>query len=133
MLLPMQLYRRLRKPGGTYFFTLVTHRREPFLTDPLARELLRNAISRCQNILPFNIDAFVLLPDHLHCLWTLPLNDADYSTRWSIIKRNFTRKWLASGKPERPVPITRTRQGYRAVWQRRFWEHTIRDDVLKLV
>src|SRR4051812_21934712 len=65
-------YRRLYRPGGTYFFTLVTHDRMEILTTPFARECLRSAIAECQRTRPFEIAAVVLLPDHLHCIWTLP-------------------------------------------------------------
>jgi len=70
----------------------------------------------------------VLLPDHLHALWALPPGDYSYSERWRWIKREFTRAWLASGHAERSLPMSRLREGRRGVWQRRFWEHAIRDE-----
>ena len=77
----MPSYRRAFRPGGTFFFTLVTYRRAAFLCDDLARALLRDAIDACRAVSPLEIDAFVLLPDHLHALWTLPAGDADFSSR----------------------------------------------------
>jgi len=74
-------YRRAVVPGGTFFFTLVTARRRPILTTPAAREALRTALADAARTRPFTIDAIVLLPDHLHCIWTLPPGDADFSTR----------------------------------------------------
>ena len=78
----MPEYRRWYVLGGTYFFTVVTHRRRPFLTHSMARQILHTAIREVRRDLPFTIDAFVLLPDHLHTLWTLPTGDADYPRRW---------------------------------------------------
>ena len=65
-------------PGGTYFFTLVTYNRQPLFRDVAARRLLRKAFVRCRRDRPFELDAIVLLPDHLHCIWTLPKGDADF-------------------------------------------------------
>lgn len=124
----MQHYRRRRVPGGTYFFTLVTYDRAPILTTPLARTLLRDALCACREEHPFSIEAFVLIPDHLHCLMRLPPGDSDYSLRWNLIKRQFTHQWLKRRVVEGAISASRERQGHRGIWQRRFWEHTIRDD-----
>ena len=78
----MSLYRRDYTPGATYFFTVVTYRRRPFLCDPDVRTALRNAIQKTRIGYPFVVDAWVLLPDHLHCLLTLPPDDGDHSRRW---------------------------------------------------
>ena len=86
----MSHYRRAQQTGGTYFFTVVTYRRQPFLCDNDVRAALRNAIEQVRERRGFHIDAWVLLPDHLHCIWTLPKDDADFSTRWSRIKRHVT-------------------------------------------
>lgn len=72
-------------------------------------------------------DATVLLPDHLHAIWTLPAGDTDYSKRWAWVKKEFTKRWLESGRPEQAVTAGRSRDGRRGVWQPKFWEHTIRD------
>ncbi len=76
---------------------------------------------------PVDVVAIVLLPDHLHALWTLPAADDRYSMRWNWIKREFTRAWLALGGVEQPRQASRRRERRRGIWQRRFWEHTIRD------
>ena len=119
-------YRRARAEGGTYFFTVVTHRRRRFLREPENVSHLREAFRYVMARRPFKIDAFVLLPDHLHCIWTLPEGDRDFSTRWRLIKSGFTR---ACGEAHRgTVSASRRRKGEQAVWQRRFWEHQIRDE-----
>jgi putative transposase len=122
----MMRYRRLRVCGGTYFFTVVTYKRTPFLTLPGHVALLRDAFRYVMNRHPFAIDAFVLLPDHLHCIWTLPEGDWDYSKRWRLIKGYFTRHCdeTARGNPSE----SRKRKNEHNVWQRRFWDHMIRDD-----
>jgi len=124
----MPEYRRLFLPGGTYFFTLVTNFRRPILTAESARAALRTAMHSVRARHPFNVDAIVLLPDHLHCLWTLPPGDEDYSTRWRLIKSAFTMNYLAAGETETARSDSRKKQNERGVWQRRFWEHTVRDE-----
>ncbi|MEM9354390.1 MAG: transposase, partial [Planctomycetota bacterium] len=111
-------YRRNFVEGGTYFFTVVTHQRQPFLTSPQARSLLRRAFQQTRRRRPFRQDAIVVLPNHLHAIWTLPANDADYSTRWRQIKTLFTRNWLAAGGPEAERSPSREVSGDRGVWQR---------------
>ena len=120
-------YRRWRVTGGTYFFTVVTEGRRPFLVDELARTCLREAIRIVRTRRPFQIDAIVLLPDHLHTVWSLPENDSDYSTRWRLIKRRFTRAYLAAGGAEANTSASRRAKGERSLLQRRFFEHTCRD------
>lgn len=124
----MSRYRRWYVPGGTYFFTAVTYSRRCFLTDDLARPLLRQAIDTIREKYPFEIVAWVLLPNHMHTVWTLPRGDCDYSVRWARIKEEFTEQWLAAGGWEGARNRSRRRRGERAVWQRRFWEHTVRDE-----
>lgn len=124
----MSYYRRARTAGGTYFFTLATFRRQPILCDEAVRKALREAILSVLQSRPFFIDAWVLLPDHLHCVWTLPAGDADFSTRWSLIKRNVS---LAIGEIYRSSDmLSRSRLKHResSIWQRRYWEHCIRDE-----
>lgn len=123
----MPNYRRAFVPGGTFFFTLVTYRRARFLCDDLAREILHKSIIACRRRHPFDIDAMVLLPDHLHALWTLPEGDGDFSTRFGLLKKTFTEQWLAAGGWEGTISPSRKSNRRRGVWQRRFWEHTIRD------
>jgi putative transposase len=123
----MPNYRRNYVPGGTYFFTVVTHLRQPLFAQQRWRESLREAIEAIRVDRPFEIDAIVLLPDHLHCVWTLPAGDSDFSVRWRQIKEAFTRLYLDRGGREFVPSASRMRHGERGVWQRRFWEHTCRD------
>ena len=124
----MSTYRRARTPGGTYFFTVVTFGRRKIFADPLARTLLRAAITEVRQHHPFTIDAWVLLPEHLHCVWTLPSDDRDFSIRWGRIKAGFTKR--ARGLFHKPELLTDSRKKHRdsTIWQRRFWEHEIRND-----
>ena len=88
----MTNYRRVKIEGGTYFFTQVTHERQPWLCTEIARSLLRSAFIKVRKKYPFAIDAIVLLPDHVHCIWTLPPHDSDYATRWRLIKTEVTKQ-----------------------------------------
>lgn len=124
----MPNYRRWRILGGTYFFTVVTERRRRFLVTDVARLALRNAFAHVRRERPFTVDAIVLLPDHLHTVWTLPPGDADYSTRWRLIKTHFTDHYLTSGGKESSRSAGRVDKRERGVWQRRFFEHTVRDE-----
>jgi putative transposase len=124
----MPEYRRLQIEGGTYFFTVVTYSRLPILTALEARKLLRMAWLDVRERYPFTTDAVCLLPEHLHCIWTLPEGDANYSVRWKEIKRMFTKGYLDQIGPGEMRNDSRVRRGEAAIWQRRFWEHTIRDE-----
>jgi putative transposase len=116
-------YRRNRVAGGTYFFTLALADRRSEL---LIREVdaLRASVSRARALYPFRIDAWVGLPEHLHAVWTLPEGDADFSTRWTLIKRGFSAR-IATGESR---SVSRIAKGERGIWQRRFWEHTVRGE-----
>ncbi len=120
----MPNYRRYRVPGGCYFFTV--NLLERFPNDILTRhvDLLRNVVRDVRQRWPFVIDGRVVMPDHLHCIWTLPAGDSDFTNRWRLIKAGFARQLP---KIERRSRI-RTMRGERGVWQRRFWEHAIRDE-----
>ncbi len=124
----MSDYRRYFVPGATYFFTVVSGGRAPLFANEVARLLLGSMFRRCLLRRPVEVIAIVLLPDHWHCLWALPPGDSAYSLRLSWIKREFTREWLAHGGSERPRTRARKKERRRGVWQRRFWEHTIRDE-----
>ncbi len=114
--------RRNVVPGGSFFFTVnLAERRRALLTTHI--EALRAAFRRTRHQHPFTIDAIVVLPDHLHAVWTMPEDDADFALRWRLIKATFSRP-LATG--ERVSP-SRAAKGERGVWQRRSWEHTIRN------
>ena len=124
----MPYYRRANTPGASYFFTVVAYRRQPILCDAPIRTALRDAIHEVRTRRPFTIDAWALLPDHLHCLWTLPPGDADFATRWSLIKRRVS---VACGQQYRRESwLTASKKKHResTLWQRRYWEHQIRND-----
>ncbi|TAG49452.1 MAG: transposase [Betaproteobacteria bacterium] len=123
----MSNYRRVFVPGGTYFFTVVMYRREPWLIEADAREALRDAIERCRATRPFTVDAWVLMPDHLHTVWTLPPSDTNYSIRWSQIKRTVS-VLLANKKRGDWINDSKRAQRESTLWQRRFYEHAVRDD-----
>jgi putative transposase len=124
----MPNYRRPAILGGTYFITQVTYQRQPWLCSDIACHALRNAINQVRKNRPFEIDVFVLLPDHFHCLWTLPQNDHDLSTRLRLIKTYVTRHYGADLGLTLEVSTSRTKRKERNLWQRRFWEHVIRDE-----
>lgn len=121
-------YRRYFVPGGTYFFTVVTEGRAPLFRNALAREILGNLMRDCQQRWPFEINAIVLLPEHLHAIWSLPPGDAAYPRRWGWIKKEFTKAWLNSGGQEQATTLSRQQRNERGIWQRRYWEHTIEDE-----
>ena len=118
----MVFYRRNRIAGGTYFFTVTLRdRRSTLLVDRI--DDLRHALRTVKRERPFRLEATVILPDHLHAIWTLPEGDDDYSGRWRTIKAQFTRLTGATG-----IGLTRNGKGEYDLWQRRFWEHTIRNE-----
>jgi putative transposase len=113
----MSDYRRCYIPGACYFFTAVTYRRRPLFQDQANVVLLREAMRQVKASRLFEVQAIVVLPDHLHTLWRLPEGDADFSTRWKEIKKQVSKAI--------DTPINHRRE--KQVWQRRFWEHVIRD------
>ena len=119
----MPHYRRLNIEGGTFFFTVTLADRT---SDLLIRQIdrLREIYRSVQSQRPFESIATCILPDHLHAVWTLPPGDFDFATRWRLIKSAFSRK-LASGEH---VSESRAEKGERGIWQRRYWEHTLRDE-----
>jgi len=124
----MSNYRRWYVPGGTYFFTAITYCRRPMLCEPVARSSLHEAIAHVRKDWPFDLVAIVLMPNHFHCVWTLPSGDDRYSVRWKRIKEEFTRRYIEAGGREIRPSLSRLKQGERGVWQRRFWEHTVDDE-----
>jgi putative transposase len=116
-------YRRNFVAGGSFFFTVnLAERHLQLLTEHI--DELRAAFRQTRERHPFTTDAIVVLPDHLHAFWTLPDGDRDFSTRWRLIKSTFSRN-LAAGEP---VSASRAAKRERGIWQRRYWEHTIRDE-----
>jgi putative transposase len=118
----MVRYRRNFVPGGTFFFTVtLADRRSSLLIDHISE--LRAAFRAGRRERPFTIDAIVILPDHLHAILTLPQGDADFSARWRRIKGHFSSRMIVLGEFSK-----RHANEDFALWQRRFWEHTIRDE-----
>jgi putative transposase len=115
----MPRYRRHFVPGGSYFFTVnLNDRSSRLLTEQV--DLLRAAFRYARESHKFSVDAIVILPEHLHCIWTLPAGDSDFAMRWRIIKSAFSR-----GLPRHEwISPSRLRKGERGIWQRRYWEHT---------
>jgi putative transposase len=119
----MTNYRRNFLPGGSFFFTVnLTDRNLSLLVRHI--DLLRTAFRDARRRHPFEIDAIVVLPDHLHAIWTLPEDDADFALRWRLIKSAFSRS-LPGGEC---ISASRVSKGERGIWQRRYWEHTLRDE-----
>ena len=120
----MTQYRRHFRQGGSYFFTVnIADRSQPLLIRHIHD--LRQAFISVRQQHPFTLDAIIILPDHLHTIWTLPPDDSDFSTRWKKIKAQFSRALPITA----PVSASRQHKGERNVWQRRFWEHTLRDEM----
>jgi len=123
----MSDYRRVYIPGGVYFFTVVTHNRNPILTHQNVRLTLRKAWLNVLQEYPFELIALCLLPDHIHCLWKLPEGDSNYSLRWQKIKGYFS-KHINKEEFNIQMPSkSKLKKRECGVWQRRFWEHAIRD------
>jgi putative transposase len=119
-------YRRSIAPGGIFFFTVVTFQRRKFLAQEPAIDLLRQAFRSSLVRCPFKFEAAVILPNHLHMIWRLPDNDRDYPVRWRLVKSYFTHRWECSD--DFTTSVSRRSKRERSVWQRRYWEHLIRDE-----
>lgn len=116
-------YRRAKVPGGTCFLTVaIAERRTSLLMNHI--DDLRHAFRAAHAARPFKIDAIVVLPYHLHCLWTLPKGGVDFPVRWAHIKQAFSRR-IPWGEYRRASRIAKREQG---LWQRRYWEHLVTDD-----
>lgn len=114
-------YRRFYIPGSTWFFTvnLAERRDNHLLVEQI--DLLRAAFRYVKHRKPFRIEAIVIMPDHLHCIWTLPTEDADFSVRWSLLKSHFSRSMLTGER----ISQSREKRRERGIWQRRFWAHLL--------
>ena len=115
-------YRRVKTMGGTFFTLNLAERRKTLLIDHI--DILRNSLNTVKRRHPFKLDAMVILPDHLHAMLTLPDGDNDYPTRWMLIKQGFSRQMPKTEK----INKSRELKSERGIWQRRYWEHLIRDD-----
>ena len=124
----MSNYRRSRIAGGTYFLTQVTYQRESWLCSELGRKALREALKTVQKKYPFAIDAFVLLPDHFHCLWKMPEGDSDFSLRLRLVKTYVTKHYKNQLVITHEISASRQKRKESNLWQRRFWEHLIHDE-----
>jgi putative transposase len=119
----MRTYTRAYTPGGTFFFTVnLADRSKTLLIDHVVE--LRESMKRVLDTHPFHIDAMVVMPEHLHAILTLPAGDTDYSTRWALVKAGFSRKLPKT----EGISASRSNKGERGIWQRRYWEHQIRDE-----
>lgn len=114
----MPNYVRAYLPGGSFLFTVVTHQRRRLFSNEAAVDVIRDVVQEVRKGLPFTVDAWVLLPNHIHAVWTLPEGDTNFSKRWGLIKATFTKRAVAVGMVTTGEPI----------WQPRFWEHRIRDE-----
>lgn len=119
-------YRRAFIPGASFFFTVVTEGRRPILASSATVSVLREAFRQVSAKRPFVVDAAVVLPDHLHCIWTLPPDDSDFATRWRLIKTWFTKHCNPAlrGQPNQ----SRVNKASQAVWQHRYWERRLHDE-----
>ena len=108
-------YRRVFNSGASYFFTVVTAQHQPIFNNEKAVHLLGDSIRHVMKSHPFTQDAFVIMPDHIHCIWSMPEGDADYPKRWRLIKSRFSKKCHLLGIENK-------------CWQSRYWEHCLRDD-----
>jgi len=121
-------YRRYYVAGGTFFFTVKTARNVPLFRHDANARLLGSVLREMKQRWPVEVLAMVLMPDHLHTIWTLPADDADYPKRWGWVKKEFTKQYLAQGGREQACSESKERNRRRGVWQRRYWEHMIRDE-----
>ena len=118
-------YRRAHVPGGSYFFTVVTANRRPLFADPANTRVLGESFRAIRQQHPFQVDAIVVLPDHLHCIWTLTAGDSDFPTRWRLIKTWFTKN---CDQKMRELCLGNGKKSDLGIWQKRYWEHLIRDE-----
>ena len=125
----MPNYRRMYIPGGTYFLTLVTYCRRPLFKNADNINLLRTCMAKVQKKQPFKITAAVILPDHLHFIWQLPPDDSNYSPRISRLKVLFTRAYKVNHPVNLEISKSRYKHRESDIWQRRFWEHLVRDEI----
>ena len=124
----MPNYHRDRTEGGTWFFTVVAFERRPIFCRERFRNSLNQSILKTRENHPFKINAWVLLPDHLHCVWTLPENDANFSIRWKLIKQYVSRDCQSTFRMQTEISAIKKMRRESSIWQRRFWEHRIQGE-----
>lgn len=124
----MPNYHRILEKSGTYFLTLVTYQRRNIFSNPNMRVLFQKSVNHVMAFHPFSLEAYCILPDHIHLILHLPENDADYSMRVRLIKTRFTKAYLQQSDESAPRNESRNKRREATVWQRRFWEHFIRDE-----
>jgi putative transposase len=124
----MPNYRRWFVAGGSFFFTVVVDGRRPLFNNAKAVALFGNIIRDCVARWPLTVNAIVLLPDHLHTIWTMPSGDVAYPKRWAWTKKEFTKQWLEGGGRDYAVSDARHRERRHGIWQPRYWEHTLESE-----
>ena len=124
----MPHYLRAWVPGGTFFFTIATFGRRRIFNHPESRRILGKTVNQVRRACPFSLDAWVLMPDHLHTIWTLSQEDTNYGKRIGLVKANFSKAAKTWFHDESMMNPSRRDRRETTIWQRRFWEHTIRDE-----
>ena len=124
----MSQYIRSHTKGATYFFTLVSYNRRRIFCEDDFLQAFKKSIKQVQQQYPFEIIAWVQLPDHIHCIWRMPTNDANYSMRWSQIKRLTTQACPRYHLPIDDLSRSKVKRNERGIWQRRFYEHEIKNE-----
>jgi len=124
----MPEYRRIFTKGGIYFFTINTYKRQNIFSSPKSRAILQDAIAHVKTYHPFKIEAYYILPNHIHFLWHLPEDDFDFATRIRLIKRRFSIQYREKFDITLPKTTSRKKRNESTIWQRRYWEHLIRDE-----
>lgn len=119
-------YQRYFQPGGTFFFTIVTYKRRKIFISEKTINLFNESVKCVQQRHPFEIQAFCICPDHIHMIWKLPEDDVDYPTRLRLIKSHFSHHY--NDKNRFGLPESRIKKGEKTIWQRRYWEHFIRNE-----
>ena len=118
-------YKRYIQHGGTYFFIVVTYKRKRIFHDDKAVLLFMKSVKHVRKNYPFKIPAYCICPNHIHMIWTLPEEDGDFPTRWRLIKSSFSKNWKQTNQENKT--LSRDNKNEQMIWQRRYWEHYIRD------
>ncbi|MFT5589854.1 MAG: putative transposase [Bradyrhizobium sp.] len=124
----MSHYRRSLQPGESYFFTVITYQHRSILCDKPICHVLKKVIAKVRANRPSNIDAWILLPDYMHCIWTLPQDDADFPACWRRIKSHVSKACREQCHRQDPLPPSKKKHREATAWQRRFLEHRTRNE-----